>query len=128
MSLDLKPSRYCPREGYKVASIAQIVQLVEASSSYCPREGYKVASCHLVHQLRKEGGYCPREGYKVASLTGTSGPVSRHRYCPREGYKVASSLPEQTKTTSFVTVPVRGIRLHHRLNKTNYSTQQLLSP
>ena len=58
---------YCPREGYKVASLTP-VQVALSAAGYCPREGYKVASALGVdeHRLR-EAGYCPREGYKVAS-------------------------------------------------------------
>ena len=59
--------------------------------SYCPREGYKVASLRRQNFAAILAGYCPREGYKVAS------PWSRlwtmkilRSYCPREGYKVAS--------------------------------------
>ena len=38
--------------------------------SYCPREGYKVASLQFATSIRREPArerYCPREGYKVAS-------------------------------------------------------------
>ena len=37
-------------------------------TGYCPREGYKVASVHLAHALESKDSYCPREGYKAASL------------------------------------------------------------
>ena len=35
---------YCPREGYKVASVSSATRQVLITVSYCPREGYKVAS------------------------------------------------------------------------------------
>ena len=35
-------------------------------------------------------------------------------YCPREGYKVASVVQLADEIAAWVTVPVRGIRLHQK--------------
>ncbi len=58
--------------------------------------------------------YCPREGYKVASsITLMISFAMLTSYCPREGYKVASFPMCSRLARKSVTVPVRGIRLHH---------------
>ena len=124
---------YCPREGYKVASLTP-VQVALSAAGYCPREGYKVASAGFLSTLPARGAvtvpvrgirlhptaglsgwsstsYCPREGYKVASHVDDV-DLQLLGYCPREGYKVASVWAPTAYPQGWVTVPVRGIRLH----------------
>ena len=105
-------SRYCPREGYKVASPVPGRSTLRLLS-YCPREGYKVASStKAVTSSKRFLRYCPREGYKVASRSQPRRGISQNGYCPREGYKVASCALAHDPQGRRVTVPVRGIRLH----------------
>ena len=131
-----RPTGYCPREGYKVAS--QILgALYGLRSVTVPVRGIRL---HPIGASiwTSERSYCPREGYKVASglfpaffhrIADVTVPVRGIRlhllprrsarraesYCPREGYKVASRRHRLQGDGSFVTVPVRGIRLHHHL-------------
>ena len=73
-------------------------------------------------------GYCPREGYKVASCWLPRFVWVTGCYCPREGYKVASGLDHVVVGKQDVTVPVRGIRLHHELQAGVDLRHLLLSP
>ena len=45
---------YCPREGYKVASVAYSNSGSKVIR-YCPREGYKVASMPILHSICEAG-------------------------------------------------------------------------
>ena len=115
--------RYCPREGYKVAS-ASTSAMCPSAGSYCPREGYKVASTGGTAHERRQAvtvpvrgirlhprpclvhrpviGYCPREGYKVASTSPSTPSTPAFCYCPREGYKVASAKVHKCKPVTLV--------------------------
>ena len=107
--------RYCPREGYKVASGKKIrknvigtmyvtvpVRGIRLHRKYrgghitqiivtVPVRGIRLHQHNkFVNAVDHGVGYCPREGYKVASKEFNNTLSAYAGYCPREGYKVAS--------------------------------------
>ena len=114
---------YCPREGYKVASLTP-VQVALSAAGYCPREGYKVASAGFLSTLPARGAVTvpvrgirlhprrtdtqnhtfvtvPVRGIRLHPTAGLSG-WSSTSYCPREGYKVASAKVHKCKPVTLV--------------------------
>ena len=149
-SLSCNPRRYCPREGYKVASTrdnpvyqrAQVTVPVRGirlhpntpgwppwppPTGYCPREGYKVASVEKAASDGPDSVTVPVRGIRL-HLPSIFLHLTVRGYCPREGYKVASAQKCAKRTAIASYCPREGYKVASQILNDVNTALLLLSP